>query len=62
MKIECPIDDYRCPYYNAGNCCMREMEGADPTRECDAFFDIEGWEEDYEMGFDPYLGCYTDDC
>lgn len=22
----------------------------------------EGCDEDFEMGFDPYLGCYTDDC
>ena len=49
MKIECPIYDYSCPYCIGGNCCMKEMDGADPREEC-------------EMGFDPYLGCYTDDC
>ena len=59
MKIECPTYDYECPYCKNGNCIMEEMEGADPREECDAFFDID---EDYEMGFDPYLGCYTDDC
>ena len=62
MKLECPIYDYKCPYCIAGNCCMREMDGADPTEECDAFFGMEDVEGDYEMGFDPYLGCYTDDC
>lgn len=62
MKIECPIYDYSCPYCVGGNCCMEEMDGADPHEECDAFFGMEDVEGDYEMGFDPYLGCYTDDC
>ena len=62
MKIECPIYDYSCPYCVGGNCCMKEMDGADPREECDAFFGMEDIEGAYEMGFDPYLGCYTDDC
>ena len=62
MKLECPIYDYECPYCKNGYCRMREMDGADPTEECDAFFGREDVEGDYEMGFDPYLGCYTDDC
>ena len=61
MKIKCPILDYSCSYCVGGNCCLEEMEGADP-QECDAFFGVENIEDDYEMGFDPYLGCYTDDC
>lgn len=61
MKIECPIYDLSCPYCVGGNCCIEEMDGADP-QECDAFFGMEDVEGDYEMGFDPYLGCYTDDC
>ena len=62
MKIECPIYDLSCPYCVGGNCGMEEMDGADPQEECDAFFGMEDVEGDYEMGFDPYLGCYTDDC
>ena len=62
MKIDCPVNDYSCPYYIAGVCRMEVMEGVDPTEECDAFFGMEDVEGDYEMGFDPYLGCYTDDC
>ena len=62
MKIECPIYDLSCPYCVSGNCCMEEMDGADPHEECDDFFGMEDVEGDYEMGFDPYLGCYTDDC
>ena len=45
MKIECPIYDLFCPYCVGGNCCMKEMDGADPHEECDAFFgmeDVEG--------------------
>ena len=62
MKLECPIYDYSCPYCVRGDCCMEEMDGANPKEECDAFFGMEDVEEDYEIGFDPYLGCYTDDC
>ena len=62
MKLECPIYNYSCPYCIRGDCCMEEMDGADPREECDAFFGMEDVEGDYEMGFDPYLGCYTDDC
>ena len=62
MKLECPIYDYDCPYCKNGYCCMQEIDGADPTEECDAFFGMEDVEGDYEMGFDPFLGCYTDDC
>lgn len=57
MKFDCPINDYSCPYYIAGACRMDY-----PTEECDAFFGMEDVEGDYEMGFDPFLGCYTDDC
>ena len=62
MKLECPIYDYSCPYCVRGDCCMEEMDGTDPREECDAFFGMEDVEGDYEMGFDHYLGCYTDDC
>ena len=24
--------------------------------------DLEGWDENLEMGFDPYIGAYSDDC
>ena len=62
MKLECPIYDYSCPYCVRGDCCMEEMDGVDPREESDAFFGMEDVEGDYEMGFDPYLGCYTYDC
>ena len=45
MKLECPILDYSCPYCVGGNCCLEEMEGADP-QECDAFFGLENMNED----------------
>lgn len=62
MVVDCPIYDCSCPYCISGYCRMEEMDGADPREECDAFFGMEDVEGDYEMGFDPYLGCYTDDC
>ena len=46
MKIECPIYDLFCPYCVGGNCCMKEMDGADPHEECDAFFGMEDVEGD----------------
>lgn len=37
---------------------LREWEVHEEIRrECEEFDDC-----DYEVGFDPYLGCYTDDC
>lgn len=38
MKTECPIYDCDCPYFKNGYCRMKEMEGTDPEKECDAFF------------------------
>lgn len=68
----CPTDDWDCPYCEKDGLCAL---GASATKECDeaAFFfedeDGEDEEADYEeemgdldMGFDPYMGCYTDDC
>ena len=31
--------------------CQRDIFGGDEGDDCD-----------YEVGFDPYMGCYTDDC
>lgn len=46
----CPADDFTCPYYKDGYCGLENAE-----QECDEFYEL-------EVGFDPYLGCYTDDC
>lgn len=58
----CPVNDYACPYYKGGNCSMYPED--DPREECDeAGAYCEEFDDcDYETGFDPYLGCYTDDC
>lgn len=77
MKVVyCPANAWDCPYWKKnGTCSMYPKD--DPIKECDdfAYFWEEGedyicdTEEDYEpinidddYGFDPYLGCYTDDC
>lgn len=60
MKIDCPAWDITCPYFQNGSCRMSAMGDGDPLEECDAFFDYE--DDVDECGFDPYLGCYTDDC
>ena len=59
-RYECPVNDWFCPQFDNGECQLR-----DAPQECDAFFGIEDDEPDdidLDMGFDPYLGCYTDDC
>lgn len=45
------------PEYCDGHECPRDCEVC-PWRE-----ENRGWDDDnLELGFDPYLGCYTDDC
>lgn len=46
-----------------------EMYDGDYEYEDGGYLDDEGYESDYyedwdnlEMGFDPYMGCYSDDC
>ena len=60
--FECPVADVTCPYYKYGNCSMYPEEN--PILECDeaSYYAEETDDCDYEVGFDPYLGCYTDNC
>lgn len=39
--IDCPAEDWTCSYYKNGACCMKEIEGCEPFKECDAFYDEE---------------------
>ena len=63
--IVCSVNAIDCPYYGNGLCHI-----ANPEEECDEFyFEEDDYEEDYddyddvdETGFDPYMGCYSDDC
>ena len=55
MKRECPCDipPFICPY------------DAEYSSTCDYYCsepEPEDWGYDEDMGFDPYMGCYTDDC
>ena len=50
------------PDYCDGNPCPRDCDHcpiADKILEAE---DCEPDDSQLEMGFDPYLGCYTDDC
>ena len=64
--FRCPVADITCPYFNCGNCSMYPEDN--PLLECDdAMYFADESNTDYydyfdESGFDPYLGCYTDDC
>lgn len=66
--VYCTVNGLDCPYYDEGLCHI-----ADPIADCDdfaAFFESwEDWEscddipDDVdETGYDPYLGCYTEEC
>ena len=91
--VECPAEEYTCPYCDANAHCMMYPD-SDPYLECDTFYfywageyeaeheeeertkqnlrekqqskDLaEDWDFDdcdNDCGFDPYLGCFTDDC
>lgn len=72
--IYCPVNGWDCPYYDANGCCMMYPE-TDPIKECDDFAVFWDEEDDYvvdtddefddcdnDMGYDPYMGCFTDDC
>lgn len=65
MFPHCPTSDFTCPYYGkyTDRCMMFKEENVLPFEECDNFFDYEDYDDcDYECGFDPYMGCFTDDC
>lgn len=56
LKKVCPCDDLGyCPYgdVNCEDVCFEEEPQDDP----------ELWEDDcdYEVGYDPYLGCFSDE-
>ena len=51
------LRQYFCPI-----CCDNEEEDEDFLDEDEDFLD-EDWEDEAdETGFDPYMGCYSDDC
>lgn len=77
MKVVfCPVNGWDCPYFDkAGHCTL--YPEFDPRMECDDFAYFWDEDEDYvvdsdedyepadiddDCGFDPYMGCYTDDC
>jgi hypothetical protein len=49
------MDDYEMNYWGDYDASMPEP---DDYPESDYY---EDW-DNLEMGFDPYMGCYTDDC
>ena len=61
--FRCPVCDFECPYCDMDGYCSLEnaVEECDEAAAC-ADDDCYPIEVDEEVGFDPYLGCYTDDC
>jgi hypothetical protein len=53
LKRSTPCDtEGHCPYDASYNCDCEWYCGAEePEDDCD-----------YEVGYDPYCGCFTDDC
>lgn len=55
LRKETPCDFGSCPYDAEYSCtCEYYCSEEEPDEEFD--------DCDYEVGFDPYLGCFTDDC
>ena len=54
LKRETPCDFGPCPYDAEYSTHCEHWCGADEPKDYP--------EEDYELGYDPYLGCFTDDC
>lgn len=59
----CPVADASCPYWREGDVCIMGR----PDEDCDDFIKMREeeamWEDcDNDCGYDPYLGCFTDDC
>ncbi len=69
-----PCDDGICPYDAQYNCDCEYWCGAEEPQDVEEWIEDEEEiydddEGDYEeelynldLGFDPYMGCYTDDC
>ena len=56
--FKCPICDVTCPYIDRFCDCTLDH----PKDDCDEFAYYDEEPNDLEIEFDPYLGCYTDDC
>ena len=39
--VECPVNDWLCPYFENGDCTLENCE-----QECDAFYGLEDDEEE----------------
>lgn len=61
LRFETPCDFGPCPYDAEYSSTCEYYCGADEPEDCeDYYYDDEP--HDLDMGFDPYMGCYTDDC
>ena len=58
LRRETPCDWGECPYNAMYNCDCEYWCGADEPEDNPA-----DWEDDVdECGYNPYMGCYDDDC
>ena len=55
---------HHCPYADDGDYvnCEYWCGAEEPEDYPEEYEGEEGMEADLDMGFDPYMGCYTDDC
>ena len=42
VRIQCPIWDLSCPYFNNGLCTMYNEDGTHPKDECDDYIYASG--------------------
>ena len=62
IKLHTPCDDGVCPYDAQYNHNCEWWCGAEEPEDLPKDDDFEESDFDLEMGFDPYMGCYSDDC
>lgn len=68
IRLSTPCDyDGICPYKAEYNYTCEYLCGSEEPEDYPEDWDQEECEYrtddcDYEMGFDPYMGCFTDDC
>lgn len=67
LRKETPCDFGPCPYdAEYSHTCEYYCGANEPADDPEIWEDEEetNWEDncDYEVGYDPYMGCFTDDC
>lgn len=61
LRFETPCDFGPCPYDAEYSSTCEYWCGTDEPEDYEDYYYTDE-PHDLDMGFDPYMGCYTDDC